>query len=73
MTLTILLTEIEEAINQQICKRIPVKATNKATKTATDLTLSYNHPWTSVYVISILHNGNMADSRAQLPKISIDL
>ena len=28
----ILLTEIEEAINQQICKRIPVKATNKPQK-----------------------------------------
>ena len=39
----ILLAEVEEAINQKICKqiqRIPVKATNKATKTAADL--SYN-------------------------------
>ena len=39
----ILLAEIEEAFNQQICKRIrriSVKATNEATKTAADL--SYN-------------------------------
>ena len=40
---TLLLAEVEEVINQQICKqiqRIPVKATNEATKTAADL--AYN-------------------------------
>ena len=47
----ILLAKVEEAINQQICKRIlriPVKATNEATKTAADLAY---HSRTSVHVI----------------------
>ena len=70
----ILLAEVEEAINQQICKqirRIPVKATNKATKTATDHDQSLQ--WLLCTSFSILHNDNMADSWAQRSKISIEL